>query len=254
MLLFPRARSEAEWRTLREVMTANLRANEQRGQDAAGIVVIQRDGRYTLFKQPLTVSALVQLDGYHATLACMDENTVAVLGHTRMPTKGSCSCPANNHPIHAGHVLGVHNGVIMNDDALFNTLHLPRNGEVDSEIIFRLQDRVDPTTANGTYLARVRAELCRLEGRFATLSVDLRAPTRLLVLKHLQPLCLHYEAPLAALFFSSRYVFLRNAFGRAVTTEILEDDHAFTFEALELPARAHRPVETAVLCREAPSL
>ncbi len=244
ILLHPQPRSPADWQLLREITTANLEAHEERGREAAGLAVIQQDGQYQLFKQPVAASELIKMAGYRETLARIDENTVAVLGHTRMPTKGSRWRNVNNHPIRAGHVLGIHNGVIRNDDALFNGLHLPRAGEVDSEIIFRLQDAIDPTTLNGHYWPQLQTVVRCLEGRFATLSIDLRRPTRLLALKHLQPLCLHYEPAVEALFFSSRYVFLRRAFGRSVVTEALESGCGFSFDALTLPARGNRPLET----------
>lgn len=235
VLLFPRERTAEEWRTILEITTSNLLANEERGKDAAGLAVIQRDGRYRLFKQPVTASTLVQMPGYHDVLGSVGPETVCLLGHTRSPTKGSRWQNVNNHPLVGDHVIGVHNGHIRNDDALFTALKLPRRGEVDSEIIFRLQETVDPGVTNGTYCAAIRQRVNLLDGRFATLSVDLREPTQLLVLKHLRPLCLHYEAPFQALFFSSRYIFLRRSFGRAVITEALDSGFGFCFDALTLP-------------------
>lgn len=243
-LLHPRPRSPEAWQTLRETTTTNLQANEERGREAAGLAVIQRDGSYQIFKQPVTASALITMEGYRETLERVNEETVCILGHTRMPTKGSRWRNVNNHPLLAGHVVGIHNGVISNDDELFAALGLCRCGEVDSEVIFRLQDSVDPQQENGHYLPLVGERMRLLGGRFATLSIDLRRPTRLLALKHLQPLCIHYERPLAALFFSSRYIFLRRAFGRSVITEALESGHGFYFDALDFPTREGAPVST----------
>jgi hypothetical protein len=76
------------------------------------------------------------------------------------------------------------------------------------------------------------------------LSVDLRNPARLVVLKHRRPLCLHYEDSLGALFFSSRYVFLRLAFGQSVIMEVLEDGFGYCFDAFDLPAWGSRPVRS----------
>jgi CheY-like chemotaxis protein len=87
----------------------------------------------------------------------------------------------------------------------------------------------------------VRQKTNLLDGIFATLSVDLRAPWGLLVLKEQRPLCLHYEPELGALFFSSRYLFLRRAFGRAVLTEALESGHGFYFDARTLPETGNEP-------------
>ena len=244
VLLYPTRRSADEWAEIKDITTANLVFNEERGREASGIAVIQADGRCHIFKQPVPASELVEMEGYRRVLSTVNEATVCILGHTRMPTKGSRWHNVNNHPLLAGHVVGIHNGVITNDDRLFARFGLPRAGEVDSEIIFRLQDTIDPLRYNGRYPGLVQEKVNLLEGRFATLSVDLRRPSGLLVLKHLQPLCLHYEQELTALFFSSRYLFLRRAFGRSVITEALESGHGFHFDALSLPRSGNRPLHS----------
>ncbi len=252
LLLYPAQRSAADWQELREVFTRNLVFNEERGREASGVALIQLDGSYRLFKGPWLASGLVQMDEYQHIMSQIDRETVCLLGHARMPTKGSNQHNANNHPIVAGRTIGIHNGVIHNDDLLFARYELPRSGEVDSEIIFRLLDTINPSSdsndlsrhysGNGTYCRLVKKRTQLLDGLFATLSVDLRRPTRLLVLKHLMPLCLHYEERLRALFFSSRYLFLRKAFGRAVITEALPTEQGFCFEAERLPALGQTPV------------
>ncbi|HZD86791.1 MAG TPA: hypothetical protein VE088_02150 [Gaiellaceae bacterium] len=64
-----------------------------------------------------------------------------LLVHVRDYTKGHPSIPANNHPVRHGPVVGIHNGIILNDDDLL-TPHSCARGEpsmtVDSEAIFAL--------------------------------------------------------------------------------------------------------------------
>lgn len=250
VLLYPTQRSKTEWGELREVFTRMLVFNEERGREAAGVAVIQISGDYRLFKQPVPASELVEMYGYHKVMEAIGDGTTCIVGHTRMPTKGSRWNNANNHPLLAGHVIGIHNGTIGNDEQLFTRFGLPRSGEVDSEIIFRLLDTLDPASSNngldsrlnGTYLRTVWEKVQLLEGTFATLSVDLRKPTGLLVTKNMMPLCLHYEERLGALFFSSRYLFLRRAFGHSVVTEALPSGRGFYFNAQQLPDKGNEPV------------
>lgn len=244
VLLYPTQRSPETWRKIIDIHTANLSFNEERGREASGVAVIQADGRHQVFKQPVEATKLVDMEGYQEALASVGEQTVAILGHTRMPTKGSRWHNANNHPIQAGNVIGVHNGMISNDDQLFAQRKMPRAGEVDSEVIFRLLDSVDPLRWNGRYCKLVRERVDLLDGTFSTLSVDVRKPSQLLALKHLRPLCLHYEEPWQALFFSSRYIFLRKAFGRQVITEALDSGHCFIFDAQMLPEKGNEPIQT----------
>ena len=242
ILLQPTERPEADWQEIRRLFTATLIANEQRGRDAAGVAVIQRDGTHHLLKRPGPASELVLTRPYQEILAAVDADTTCLLGHARLPTKGSPQNNANNHPLLVGHTLGIHNGVICNDDELFAAYSLPRQAEVDSEILFRLLDSVPPFAHDGRYLMQLRERLIPVEGVFATLSVDLRRPTGLIVLKQNCPLCVHYEPQLQAFFFSSRYIFLRQAFGRSVVTEALENQHAFYFDAERLAARGNQPL------------
>jgi len=64
-------------------------------------------------------------------------------------TEGQPSVPANNHPVRHGPVVGVHNGVIVNDDELLEEHPCARAApgmRVDSEAIFALaaHSRNDP--------------------------------------------------------------------------------------------------------------
>jgi glutamine phosphoribosylpyrophosphate amidotransferase len=63
--------------------------------------------------------------------------------HVRDFTKGPPEIEANNHPIRHGAVVGIHNGVIENDDALLEKYGLERAAPhmtVDSEAIFAVME------------------------------------------------------------------------------------------------------------------
>jgi glucosamine 6-phosphate synthetase-like amidotransferase/phosphosugar isomerase protein len=64
-----------------------------------------------------------------------------LLVHVRDYTKGHPSIPANNHPVRHGPVVGIHNGIILNDDELLAPYSCARaepRMTVDSEAIFAL--------------------------------------------------------------------------------------------------------------------
>jgi len=247
ILLHPTERPETEWQAIRQCFTQTLLHNEERGREASGVALIRRDGTLHLFKQPIPASELILTDEYRAVLDQLDAETTCLLGHTRAPTKGSRWNNANNHPLQAGQVVGIHNGHIYNDDELFAEWGFARAGQVDSEIIFRLLDATPPDGQPDAYLPAVRERVDLLHGRFATLSVHLVRPEWLLVLKKDMPLCVHYHRPWQALCFSSRYLFLRKAFGREVITEILETGQAYLFDAERLPEQGREPVDSIAL-------
>jgi glucosamine--fructose-6-phosphate aminotransferase (isomerizing) len=73
----------------------------------------------------------------------LPEDTSQALLHVRDYTKGHPDIEANNHPIRHGSVVGVHNGVVENDDALLARYGLRRHEDamtVDSEAIFALME------------------------------------------------------------------------------------------------------------------
>jgi hypothetical protein len=81
-----------------------------------------------------------------------------------------------------------------------------------------------------------------LEGQYTFLACHLSAPEKLLVFKHNNPLCIHYNSSWNALIFSSRYLFLRKAFGRSMITEALPHDDLLLYDASSLARCQHEPV------------
>jgi glucosamine 6-phosphate synthetase-like amidotransferase/phosphosugar isomerase protein len=80
--------------------------------------------------------------------ALLDELSVPgdarqALIHVRDFTKGHPDIAANNHPIRHGAVVGIHNGIVENDDALLTRYGIERaepQMTVDSEAIFALME------------------------------------------------------------------------------------------------------------------
>jgi glucosamine 6-phosphate synthetase-like amidotransferase/phosphosugar isomerase protein len=131
----------------------------ERGADAVGYAHRAPGGDVTVVKQRSGASALLDRIGIPASAA-------QVLLHVRDYTKGHPSIEANNHPVRHGAVVGIHNGIVVNDDALFEELRIERahpEMTVDSEIIFAVAER-----SRG----RTGAALERLRGSLATAWLD----------------------------------------------------------------------------------
>jgi glucosamine 6-phosphate synthetase-like amidotransferase/phosphosugar isomerase protein len=251
ILLYPQERSAAEWQAIRDIFTRNLLFNEERGRAATGLAVTQLNGQSGLFKAPLPACEFVETPEYRTLLHLVGPQTTLLLGHTRLPTKGSPDMPRNNHPLSAGPVYGVHNGTITNDDALFERLGYNRKGQVDSEIIFQMIAEETPDCTPQEYLSAILPHIQLLEGQFTFLACDRRSPSWLVVLKHNNPLCVHYHPAWNALIFSSRYIFLRKAFGQSLIAEALDHDQLLLFDGLSIPEASGRPIEALPLERAA---
>src|SRR6478735_6537953 len=106
-----------------------------RGADAVGYAYRAPGETYsTVVKQRTPASQLL------ARLE-VPENAGQALIHVRDYTKGHPSISANNHPVRHGPVVGIHNGIIVNDDEILEGCECARSEprmSVDSEAIFAL--------------------------------------------------------------------------------------------------------------------
>ncbi len=105
----------------------------ERGADAVGFAHrAPGEGAAHVVKQRSGASKLLDRVRVPA-----DANQLLV--HVRDYTKGHPSIAANNHPVRHGPVVGIHNGIIVNDDELLAELPCARSEPemtVDSEAIF----------------------------------------------------------------------------------------------------------------------
>jgi glucosamine 6-phosphate synthetase-like amidotransferase/phosphosugar isomerase protein len=114
---------------------ALLAAIAERGADAVGYAYRSPgDGRPTVVKQRTPASKLLER-------VSVPPRAAQLLVHVRDYTKGHPSIAANNHPVRHGPVVGIHNGIIVNDDELLADHDCARaepRMTVDSEAIFAL--------------------------------------------------------------------------------------------------------------------
>lgn len=104
----------------------------ERGADAVGYAHRTPGERVSVHKQRSGASALLED-------VTVPQSATEVLVHVRDYTKGHPTVAANNHPIRHGAVVGIHNGVIVNDDELLADHDCARREPgmtVDSEAIF----------------------------------------------------------------------------------------------------------------------
>jgi glucosamine 6-phosphate synthetase-like amidotransferase/phosphosugar isomerase protein len=115
----------------------------ERGADAVGYAYRAAAAEHPVVtKQRTPASTLLE------RIRVPDDAT-QVLVHVRDYTKGHPSIAANNHPVRHGAIVGIHNGIILNDDDLLAPHSCARaepRMTVDSEAIFALaaHSRNDP--------------------------------------------------------------------------------------------------------------
>jgi glucosamine 6-phosphate synthetase-like amidotransferase/phosphosugar isomerase protein len=165
----------------------------ERGADAVGYAYRSPGAAIAVHKQRSGATALLER-------ISVPEEASKLLVHVRDFTKGHPSLAANNHPIRHGSVVGVHNGIIENDDVLFEQHRIDRaepEMTVDSEIIFALAE-----LSRG----RTTEALEELYGSMATAWLDENRPELLLARGVGRPLWIGHTKN--ELFFASTRVAL----------------------------------------------
>jgi glucosamine 6-phosphate synthetase-like amidotransferase/phosphosugar isomerase protein len=141
-------------------------------------------------------------------------------------------------------IIGVHNGTITNDNIIFaqRTISGDRIGSVDSEAIIALLDSISGFMDHPSYGEHLYEVSKAVIGSYVILYVNPALPYSVFLLKYKNPVSVHWDSELEALFFSSRYLFLRKTFGRSATTDGLPGRTGFMFDARMLSKNKEHPV------------
>lgn len=131
---------------------------EQRGRDSSGLVVERPDG-YDVQRADFEIKKLLKKVRIGETRLAM--------GHSRLITNGL----SDNQPVVRDGIIVIHNGIIVNYDAIWPTLTRKRELEVDSEVITAIA--ADHLDAGGAVeeIGKVVLEKCK-----GTISCALAVP------------------------------------------------------------------------------
>ncbi len=123
---------------VKDTITELFILSESRGKEAAGAAVFY-DGKENIHKESISARFLIRSKEYESLFSGITR-PVSVLGHTRLATNGP-PIDYNNSPLICGGIIGVHNGIVVNDEALWKEFPLSkRKCAVDSEVLFSLLD------------------------------------------------------------------------------------------------------------------
>lgn len=210
VLLYPKERLPYEYEYIRALVRGIAVENEQRGTDSVGFGVFNKHS-YKLLKQPIRATEMIETNVYRDFEHEISYQTSNILIHTRAATKGSFLNNDNNHPIETHRYVGIHNGTLWNDDELFEYYDLHRQGEVDSEVIFRLMDfRGNQLTPNK--IAEVSEQLC---GMFTFAFVPKEDSSLLYLVRNDNPVTLSHIPELNITVFASLSLFTKAAIEKA---------------------------------------
>ena len=142
-----------------------FRLSASRGKEAAGLAIASGDS-LMVFKQPIGAPAMIRMPAFRAFVGAElrregRDATLAFIGHSRLQTDGAREVNRNNQPVATAGIVGIHNGIIVNRNALWSAhADLQSELEIDSEVIFALmRAQLDRGVALPEAVAKTYAEL-----------------------------------------------------------------------------------------------
>jgi hypothetical protein len=168
--------------------------SESRGKESAGLhAYLPGEGRAWTLKAATRATELLNAPEYRALMtetlpglltpdAAGLRPALAVLAHSRLVTNGAAELPENNQPVRAGAVTMIHNGIVVNVDALWRAHPaLVRKAEVDTEVMAAMLDAAlaagtPPETATRDVYGKIRGAASvawvHAGGEFAVLATN----------------------------------------------------------------------------------
>jgi glucosamine--fructose-6-phosphate aminotransferase (isomerizing) len=143
--------SEYDPSFIRKALTTLARLSESRGKDSSGLVFRnESEKELQILKGAVPLSYLFkrrevkhQLDSLvHSNSRgpkTAPQSTFAVMGHSRLVTNGSQLRDENNQPVVKDGIIGIHNGIIVNENEIWSAHpEMKRAYEIDTEVMLAL--------------------------------------------------------------------------------------------------------------------
>jgi asparagine synthetase B (glutamine-hydrolysing) len=127
---------------LNSAINSLFKLSESRGKEASGIA-IKNDESIFVYKQPTSASQMINSKIYKKLFKQAFNKKIkspfSVIGHSRLVTNGLQTLRNNNQPVIKKGSVGIHNGIIVNVDNLWNKYkNLKKEYEIDTEVFLEL--------------------------------------------------------------------------------------------------------------------
>ena len=118
-----------------------FKLSETRGKEASGYS-INNGEKIKYLRTPFTATELVNSKVFNNELTDLNKgnlNFISLIGHSRLVTNGHQTENLNNQPVLTKGIVGVHNGIVTNEEELLNkNLDIKKESQLDSELLFKL--------------------------------------------------------------------------------------------------------------------
>jgi len=240
-----------------QTVNSMFKLSESRGKEASGLAIRFKESIYIL-KEPISSSRLVKTPKYknlfNHTLKTEGVNgnqlkaPLLILGHSRLQTNGLSEINTNNQPVVKDGAVGIHNGIIVNDDRLWKSFpSLKKKYDVDTEVFLSLLQMF--RTQGKSIIEAVRLVFNNIEGS-ASVAVQFDDADNLVLATNTGSLYMNLSVDENILVFASeKFIlqqalnnkFLRNLFSSKSITQI-KAGQGYIID-LKLSEKTHVPFE-----------
>jgi glucosamine--fructose-6-phosphate aminotransferase (isomerizing) len=212
--------------------------SESRGKESCGLLaLLPESGAARRVRAAVPPREFMRTDEFREALGWILEararrEPLCVIAHSRLVTNGEAARAGNNQPVRHGEVTMIHNGIVVNVDALWAAHHrLPRMSEVDTEVIAAL---VGDSLARGEGpVAATRRAFGEIRGSASIAWVHDRLPS-LTLASNTGDLYVAGGQDSSGLFFASERFILATALERASRTSTPGVEHVPAGHGLSL--------------------
>jgi len=185
-------------------LTRLVKHSQQRGKDSSGLIYLH-DLKYHIDRADYDIDKLLK--------RVKPYNSKIVLGHSRLITNGQ----GDNQPVFRENIAAIHNGIVVNEKQIWDSLSVKRKFQIDSETIVAIAEEHLKNKQNIADLSSKILSLC--EGVVAC-ALILPALGKLLLFSNNGSLYIGYIGE-TIYFASERYGL--NLIGRQDVTQIKEN-------------------------------
>lgn len=134
-------------KTLLKTLEDVAKLSQVRGKDSSGLAYrFESNKTIEVLRGPVSIDELLLTNDYKKLkqkiveeIKTNSNKVFTALGHARLVTNGTQLKDYNNQPVIKDGVIGVHNGIIVNEAVLWNKhSELKREYEIDTEILFSI--------------------------------------------------------------------------------------------------------------------
>lgn len=129
-------------------LTKLVKHSEQRGVDSSGLIYF-KNKKYNIFRADYNVEKLLR------TVKPFESNIV--LGHSRLITNGL----GDNQPVVRDKICAIHNGIVVNENKIWEGLAVKRKYKIDSEVIVAIAEESLNNKEEISEIPRKILSMCR---------------------------------------------------------------------------------------------